>query len=80
MTTKLNQVLAIEKSTKSRVHGEITRMHHSLQKAGLLNGFAKSYQPKDEDGDHYPPERQRVQVGQSAHLTAAARKGEGRNT
>ncbi|HBP18405.1 MAG TPA: hypothetical protein DEA08_11555 [Planctomycetes bacterium] len=73
MTTKLNQVLAIEKSTKSRVHGEITRMHHSLQKAGLLNGFAKSYQPKDEDGDHYPPERQRVQVNAASELRRAGR-------
>ena len=73
MTTKLNQVLAIEKSTKSRVHGEVTRMHHSLQKGGLLNGFAKSYQPKDEDGDHYPPERQRVQVNAASELRRAGR-------
>lgn len=62
MTHKLNQILAIEKGTKSRVHGEITRMHHALQKPTLLNGFAKSYQANDEAGDQHPPENARVQM------------------
>lgn len=70
---KLNQVLAIEKGTKTRVHGEVTKMHHLLQKPALLQGFAKNYQPKDEAGDAYPPERQRVQVVAQEMLRQAAR-------
>lgn len=59
---KLNQVLAIEKATKARVQSDLTEMHHTLQKPALLNGFSKTYQKRDEDGDDYPPERQKVQV------------------
>jgi hypothetical protein len=73
MTTKLNQVLAIEKGTKSRIHGEITRMHHQLQKPSMLTGFSKTYQPKDEEGDVYSPERQRVQVSAPIMLRRAGR-------
>jgi hypothetical protein len=73
MTHKLNQVLAIERSTKSRVHGEVTRMHHTLQKPHLLNGFNKTYQPQDEDGDVFPPERLKVQVVASDMLKKTAR-------
>ncbi|MGE0709638.1 MAG: hypothetical protein AB7T09_16800 [Planctomycetota bacterium] len=73
MTHKLNQVLAIEKGTKARIHGEITRMHHALQKPGLLNGFAKTYRPKEEDGDAYPPENVRVQLNAAQMLRQAGR-------
>jgi hypothetical protein len=59
---KLNQVLAVEKATKGRVAGELTEMHHALQKPSLLSGFAKTYQKKEEDGDDHPPERQKVQL------------------
>ena len=70
---KLNQVLSIEKGTKSRIYSEFSRMHNAVQKAALLNGFAKTYQKKDEDGDSYPPERQRVQVIASDVLSQAGR-------
>jgi len=73
MTTKLNQILAIEKSTKSRIFGEITTMHNALQKPSLLNGFSKTYQKRNEDGDDYPPERQRVQLVASDMLREAGR-------
>ena len=70
---KLNQVLAIERTTKSRIHGEITQMHHTLQKPHLLNGFSKTYQPKDEEGDLLPPERLKVQVNATGMLKRAGR-------
>jgi hypothetical protein len=70
---KLNQILAIERSTKSRVHGDVTRMHHSLQKPALLNGFTKSYQRKNEDDDVYPPEKQKVQLKATDMLKQAGR-------
>jgi len=59
--TKLNQILAIEKGTKSRVYGEITQLHKAAQKPDLFNGFTKTYEPKDDADDKLPAEGQRVQ-------------------
>ena len=73
MTHRLNQILAIEKGTKSRVFGEITKMHNDVQRAGLMVGFSKTYRPLDEEGDRYPAERQRVQLVASALLRQASR-------
>jgi hypothetical protein len=58
---KLNQILAIEKGLKTRVYAEFTELHQATQKPGLMNGFHKSYQPRDEDGETYPSESQKVQ-------------------
>jgi hypothetical protein len=60
--TKLNQVLAIEKGVKSRTQSTITQAYHKVQKATLLSGLFKTYNPLNEDSLHLPPERQRVQV------------------
>jgi hypothetical protein len=59
---KLNQVIAIEKGTKSRSLQDLTEAHHTLQKPALLAGIARTYRPKDEDGEQFPPESTRVQV------------------
>src|SRR3990172_4007824 len=59
---KLNAVVAIEKGVKSRVYGEITELHKAAQKPMLFNGFVKSYRKKDEDGEDYPQEQQKVQM------------------
>lgn len=58
---KLNQIIAVEKGIKSRVYGEITDINKAAQKAELFNGFAKTYQKKDEDGEDLPSEKKRVQ-------------------
>jgi hypothetical protein len=58
---KLNQILAIEKGLKTRVYAEFTELHNATQKPPLMNGFHKSYQPRDEDGETYPAESQKVQ-------------------
>lgn len=60
--TKLNQILAIEKGTKSRTQRDLTDAHHALQKQQLLTGIARSYRPDQEDGEQFPPEATRVQV------------------
>ncbi|HEY1352798.1 MAG TPA: hypothetical protein VGF67_24550 [Ktedonobacteraceae bacterium] len=62
MATKLNQTIAIEKSVKSRALQELTEAHHSLQKAALLAGISRTYRPKDEEGEQFPPEATRVQI------------------
>lgn len=58
---RLNQILAIEKGVKTRVYAQITDLHKATQKPILMNGFEKNYQRKEEDGENYPPESQKVQ-------------------
>jgi hypothetical protein len=72
-TQKLNQVLAIEKGTKSRVYGEVTTMNASAQKPALFNGFAKVYKPKEEEGEQFPPESSRVQMNAREMLQSLSR-------
>ncbi len=59
---KLNQIIAVEKGVKSRSYSALTEAHQTLQKAPLLAGIARTYQPRDEEGEQYPPESTRVQV------------------
>ncbi len=59
---KLNQIIAIEKSTKNRSFQELSEAHHQLQKQTLLAGIARSYRPRDEEGEQLPPESTKVQV------------------
>lgn len=59
---KLNQIIAIEKSIKSRSFSELTEAHQSLQKPNLLNGITRNYRPKDEEGEVLPTESTRVQI------------------
>ncbi|MEU5884000.1 hypothetical protein [Spirillospora sp. NPDC047279] len=62
MATKLNQIIAVEKGVKSKSFQDLTEAHHSVQKAPLLSGISRTYQPKDEEGEQLPPESTRVQV------------------
>ena len=62
MTAKLNQIIAIEKGVKSSSFQELTDAHHLLQKPSLLAGISRTYQPKDEEGEQFPPEFTRVQA------------------
>ena len=59
---RLNQIIAVEKGVKSRSFQEITEAHQSLQKQSLLAGIARTYRPKDEEGEQFPPESTRVQL------------------
>lgn len=59
---KLNQILAIEKGIKTETYQKLTEAHHKLQKAALLSGLSKTYQPRDEEGEPLPPEFTRVQM------------------
>jgi len=60
--TKLNQIIAVEKGVKSRSLEELTEAHHALQKPALLSGIARTYRPRDEEGEQLPPESTRVQI------------------
>lgn len=61
-TLRLNQVIAIEKGTKTKAAKEATEAYHQLQKNDLLVGLSRKYRPKDDDGDKLPDEGSRVQV------------------
>ena len=71
---KMCQVIAIEKGVKSRVYGDVTVIHKASQKSVLFEGFSKDYKPKDEDGQHFPSERQRVQKQARQQLADVATK------
>jgi hypothetical protein len=60
--TKLNQVIAVEKSVKSKAHADLTEAHQQLQKPALLSGLSRTYRAKDDEGERLPPESTRVQV------------------
>ncbi len=61
MTTKLNQILAVEKGIKQRAYGVLTEANKAVQKSASFNGFSKVYQPNDGDAETLPPETARVQ-------------------
>ena len=69
---RLNQIIAVEKGVKSRSYAELTDAHQALQKTALLAGIARTYRPKDEDGEQYPPESTRVQVRSEEALRQTA--------
>lgn len=59
---RLNQIIAIEKGTKSRSLQELTDAHHTLLKPAMLAGISRTYRPKDEEGEMQPPESTKVQA------------------
>lgn len=71
---KLNQILAIEKGTKSSVYSFVTQMNGLAQKPALFNGFSKTWQAKEEDGEHFPPESLRVQHNATEQLEACSKQ------
>lgn len=68
--TKLNQIIAIEKSIKSRTSRELTDAHHALLKPALVSGISRTYLPDDEEnGEKFPSETTKVQVHTKEVLT-----------
>jgi hypothetical protein len=60
--TKLNQILAVEKGVKASGQRAVSDAYHTIQKAPLLSGLSRTYQPIDDEGEQLPPESTRVQV------------------
>jgi hypothetical protein len=59
---KLNQIIAVEKGVKSKAQQDLSAVQRKLDKPVLLSGIARSYRPKDEEGEELPSESTRVQV------------------
>lgn len=61
MSTKLHQIIAVEKGVKQRVEKNITAIYQEMSKTSLFEGLAKAYEKKDEAGEDFPDEKQLVQ-------------------
>lgn len=59
---KLNQIIAIQAGKKAQAKDTLTEAYHQLKKTELLSGIARTYQPRDEDGEPLPEERKHVQA------------------
>lgn len=61
-TLKLTQVIALERAAKSTAASAATTAYQTVQKGVLFSGQERVYQPKDEEGDQYPPEPVKLQL------------------
>ena len=59
---KLNQVIAVEKSVKTKVQQALDIVYKVIQKPQLFEGFSKTYRPLLEDEVPQPPQSQKVQL------------------
>lgn len=61
--TKLNQVVAVEKTVKEKVNKQTAPLFHTTKNAtgALFSGLTKTYEPLDADGEHLPDDSTRVQ-------------------
>jgi len=62
MKGKLCQVIAVVKGKKSFHEKRLTELHRATEKVDLTLGRSRTYQPKDENGDRLPHEKQNVQI------------------
>lgn len=58
---KLNQIIAVANGKKSQSQKAVTEVYHKIQKPALLVGIARTYRPKDDEGDKLPSESNHVQ-------------------
>lgn len=58
----LSQVIAIEKDVKEKAVQALSQVQGVFGNTALLSGFARTYTPKDEEGEQLPPESTRVRI------------------
>ena len=59
--THLSQLLGVRKTVNSSAGKTFVSVVRDSQKVQILNGLARTYEPKDDDGDRLPGEYQKVQ-------------------
>jgi len=59
---RLHHAIAKEKGIKKDAEAAITKAHHHATKPELVTGITKTYKPKIEGGEQFPPENQKVQA------------------
>lgn len=60
--TKLNQIIAVHKTAKNAGNNAFTEAYHAIQRAPLMAGISKTYQPRNDEGERLAGESVRVQV------------------
>lgn len=65
----LNQVIAIANGRKTKVTKDITETYKKIQKNALFDGINRSYQPLDDDGETFPPEKKNIQYSAKEAIT-----------
>lgn len=73
---KLNQVIALVAGKKTKAQKLLTTVHHSWHK-DRITGITRTYTPKDEDGEIFPPESRVVQLRVGDALSAVQNEIEG---
>lgn len=68
---KLHQILAVEADIRNQATKDLTAIYHDIQKAELLQGLTKDYQPVKEDGEKHPTERKALAVRAKEKLSDA---------
>ncbi len=58
---KLNQIIAVTSGKKTRTVKQINEITGKLEKSALLSGLSRTYQPRDEEGERMPSEKNMVQ-------------------
>lgn len=71
---KLHQILAVSNGKKTQTQQVITQLYHFLQQTQLFQGLARTYRPRDDDGEELPPEGKRVQQRADVLLDDAAKQ------
>jgi hypothetical protein len=59
---KLHQILAVEAGIRNQSQKDLTEAHHGIQKAEMLQGVHREYQPVSDAGEQIAPERQLLQT------------------
>lgn len=73
MASKLCQIIAVEKSVKSKAHTGITEIYQKMQKPALITGISRTYRPKEDGGEQLPSESTKVQLSAGEFLKDVAR-------
>jgi hypothetical protein len=61
-STQLAQIVAIVGGVKTRTEQALTRAYHQIQKPQPFSGIARTYRPRDDEGEQLSPESTQVQV------------------
>lgn len=73
MSTKLCQIVAVQKGLQTRVLHAVSEIYHGLQKPPLFSGLSRTYQPVEDDGETFPSEYTLVQKNVESLLAEASR-------
>lgn len=68
----LAQMNAVKKGLTGRTESAVTTVHRDLAQSALFNGLTRTYKPKDEEGDTFPPEYTKVQQNVEKRLKDVA--------